>query len=154
MFCSANELTGTRPPRKRVPRSPEAAQPVVAGTVPAPPAPSAVLISGGGASEVDEPPVTRKGAQRRPPSAEVTVTLFGSTEGQWTVEVMVGKKRAVRLMPVQPAEVAKLSRSLPAPVAEAIEASLAVARDRQAERIEQLRAELDAAQRVLRDLSG
>lgn len=181
MFCSPNELTRTRPPRKRAPQ-PVGAQPVSAPvpTVPAMPVSTepvstepvtgqtarltgkdateagTIVVSGRDTSGVEDPASSagRRAGQRRPPSAEVTVTLFGSVEGEWTVEVMVGKKRVVRLMPLQPAEVAKASRSLPAPVAEAIEASLTVARDRQAERIERLRAELETAQRVLRDLSS
>jgi hypothetical protein len=70
------------------------------------------------------------------------------------VEVVTGRKRTVRPTPVQPAEVAKAARSLPPAVAEAIESSLAAARQRQVERVERLRAELDAAQRALQDLSG
>jgi len=84
----------------------------------------------------------------------VTVTLVASTAGDWTVEVTVGKKRVVRAVPVQPADVAKAARSLPGPVAEAIDASLAAARQRQIERVEQLRAELEAAQQALKELNG
>jgi hypothetical protein len=169
MFCSPSELTRARPPRKRKP-APEAREPVaepVAVSKPAPeksaprsaapPAtPAAIVESSSPATEVDTPPAptARKSAERRPPSAEVTVTLFASAEGEWTVEVTVGKKRVVRSVPVQPAEVAKAARSLPAPVTEAIEASLAAARKRQTERVEQLRAELEAAQQALRELSG
>jgi hypothetical protein len=82
------------------------------------------------------------------------VVLLASAEGEWTVEVTVGRKRVVRSLPVQPANVARAARSLPAPVTEAIEASLAAARERQTERVEQLRAELEAAQLALRELGG
>lgn len=99
-------------------------------------------------------PTARKSADRRQQSAEVTVTLAASTEGNWTVEVVVGRKRVVRPLPVQPAEVAAAARSLPAPVTDAIETSLASARERQIERVEQLRAELETAQRALRELGG
>ena len=178
MFCASSELTRARPPRKRKPQPAEVPEPAAAPvaermatpkpapdkTAPRPaasPAARAVVVeSEGRATEVDTPPAppqtlsARKSAERRPPPAEVTVTLFASTEGEWTVEVMVGKKRVVRSVPVQPAEVAKAARSLPAPVTEAIEASLAAARKRQTERVEQLRAELEAAQQALRELSG
>jgi hypothetical protein len=108
---------------------------------------------------VDEP---QKAAERPRPAApraaarpaEVTVTLNATAEGEWTVEVTVGRKRRVRPTPVQPAEVAKAARSLPPAVTEAIESSLEAARLRQQERVERLRAELEAAQRALRDLSG
>jgi hypothetical protein len=80
--------------------------------------------------------------------------LTGSAEGEWTVEVMIGRKRAVRPTLVQPADIAQAARSLPAAVTEAIEASLDAARQRQLERVEQLRVELEAAQRALDELSG
>ena len=84
----------------------------------------------------------------------MTVTLNATTDGEWTVEVVIGKKRVVRPTPVQAGDVAKAARSLPSPVAEAIESSLEAARHRQVERVERLRAELDAAQRALQELSG
>ncbi|WP_343939044.1 DUF6319 family protein, partial [Pseudonocardia zijingensis] len=98
----------------------------------------------------------KKPARPRPAArpVEVTVTLNSTAEGEWTVEVTAGRKRTVRPTPVQPGEVAKAARSLPAAVAEAIESSLEAARQRQAERVERLRAELDAAQRALQELSG
>jgi hypothetical protein len=124
---------------------------------PAPRADPAPVVESNPATEADVAPAPARGADRntdrRRASAEVTVTLLGSAEGEWTVEVTVGKKRAVRPVPVQPTEVAKAARSLPAPVKEAIEASLTTARQRQVERVEQLRAELEAAQQALREFS-
>jgi hypothetical protein len=180
MPCSPNELTRVRPPRKRAPAAAASPTPTVASptaaapstpAAPAPPGPAtapprraaspaaagpAPTTRGRAVTEAEDPPApsARKGAPRRRPAAEVTVTLAASAEGDWSVEVLVGKKRLVRSLPVQPSEVAKAARSLPAPVTEAIEASLAAARDRQAERVQQLRAELEAAQQALRDLSG
>lgn len=179
MFCSSSELTRVRPPRRRKPQP----EPVTAAAPPAgkaPPArtplekaapaktpPGKVRPSSAASaahavradppapvSEAPGPAPARRSAERRATSAEVTVTLFASAEGEWTVEVMVGKKRVVRALPVQPAEVAQAARSLPEPVTEAIEASLAAARTRQTERVEQLRAELESAQRTLRELGG
>lgn len=100
----------------------------------------------------DRPRASAPRSPARP--AEVTVTLNATAEGEWTVEVVIGKKRTVRPTPVQPAEVAKAARSLPSAVAEAIESSLEAARRRQLDRVERLRAELDAAQRALHELSG
>ncbi|MCO1653739.1 DUF6319 family protein [Pseudonocardia humida] len=91
-------------------------------------------------------------APARPP-AGVVVTLTATPEGEWSVEVLVGKKRTVRPTPVSPGEVAKAARALPPVVTEAIESSLEAARTRQLERVERLRAELEAAQRALQDLS-
>jgi hypothetical protein len=79
-----------------------------------------------------------------PPTAKV--------DGEWSVEVLVGTKRVVPSVPVQAADVAAASRSLPPAVAEVITSSLEGARQRQRERVERLRAELDAAQRALDQL--
>jgi hypothetical protein len=164
VFCSPNELTSTRPPRRRAqkaaakpadePKQEESAVP--APRPPRPPArreaPAPAPDRHGSAPAAEEKKPVRPRAVARP--AEVTVTLSSTVEGEWTVEVVTGRKRTVRPTPVQPAEVAKAARSLPAAVAEAIESSLAAARQRQIERVERLRAELDAAQRALQDLSG
>ncbi|GAA5141406.1 DUF6319 family protein [Pseudonocardia adelaidensis] len=172
VFCSPNELTRTRPPRRRAKQAhpiatqppaarPPAAQPPAAQpAAPRPPArqekpvplPEVPARNGSAPPPAEE----RKPARARPAArpAEVTVTLSSTADGEWTVEVATGRKRTVRPTPVQPAEVAKAARSLPAAVAEAIESSLTAARQRQVERVERLRAELDAAQRALHELSG
>jgi uncharacterized membrane protein len=82
----------------------------------------------------------------------MTVSLTAKVDGEWSVEVLVGAKRVVPSVPVQAADVAAASRSLPPAVAEVITSSLEGARQRQRERVEQLRAELDAAQRALDQL--
>ncbi len=194
MFCSPNELTSTRPPRRRRSKEspPESSPPESSAQRPPEPQPARQRVAqdpparrvrqtpsqDGSAS--DGPAHERSAKERSaldrsverngaaPPAAaarkpgrsgaarpaEVTVTLSSTADGEWTVEVTTGRKRTVRPTPVQPAEVAKAARSLPAAVTEAIESSLAAARERQAERVERLRAELDAAQRALQDLSG
>jgi len=165
VFCSPNELTGTRPPRRRAkqaapPVRREAAAPQ--REAPAREAPArAVAAPPPAAEKPPQPDVEKPVVEKRPPRAraaarpvEVTVTLKSTAEGEWTVEVTTGRKRSVRPTPVQPADVAKAARSLPSAVADAIESSLAAARQRQIERVERLRAELDAAQRALQDLSG
>jgi hypothetical protein len=83
----------------------------------------------------------------------VTVTLSSTAEGEWTVDVVSGKKRTVRAVPVPASSVAKAARELHPDVAEAIDAVLEAARAQQRARIEQLRAELDAAQRALAELA-
>ncbi|OZM77019.1 DUF6319 family protein [Pseudonocardia sp. MH-G8] len=169
MFCSPGELTRTRPPRKRAgsasapapepakgPESAKRPEPAKRATpAPAPPAPVPAEPA-----RPAEPPAAEKRPERpraagrtpRPP-AEVTVTLNASPDGEWTVEVMTGKKRSVKATPVQAGDVAKAARALPSEVAEAIESSLEAARLRQVDRVERLRAELDAAQRALQELS-
>ncbi|WP_372452574.1 DUF6319 family protein [Pseudonocardia nigra] len=183
MFCSPNELTRIRPARKRTQRRAEpaakpdaakagaeptakpepavkpaeklAAKPAAAAAAePAVPKgpPAAVPASAAPEKRPDRPRPANNRAAARP--AEVTVTLNANPDGEWTVEVVIGKKRSVRPTPVQPADVAKAARSLPSTVAEAIDSSLEAARQRQLERVERLRAELDAAQRALHELSG
>lgn len=99
---------------------------------------------------IEPAPVVRKQAPHKP--AEVTVTLHSTVEGEWTVDVLVGKKRVVRWEPVSAGDVARAAKSLPVGVGEAIGTALEAAKRRQLARVEQLKAELDAAQRALRDL--
>lgn len=170
MFCSPSELTTVRPPRKRPtkPSEPPQAQavsppqasapaPVTAPRVrtpvaPSPPARSQAVHTEPVKSSDDRPRPASGRSAKRPP--DVTVTMVATTEGEWTVEVTIGKKRTVRPTAVSPAEVAKAARSLPSEVAEAIESTLEAARQRQLGRVEALRAELDAAQRALEELTG
>jgi hypothetical protein len=176
MFCSPSELTRTRPARKKVQRPAERApEPVVPpekaaqASAPTPekprsvPVPERTPVPSLPAPEKAPPPAPGGKASDRPRSvgsrsagrpAEVTVTLNATAEGEWTVEVMIGKKRTVRSTPVQPGDVAKAARALPSVVAEAIDASLEAARQRQLERVERLSAELEAAQRALHELIG
>jgi hypothetical protein len=180
MFCSPNELTRTKPPRRRAaPRTEEAGKAVTPLTAPpttrrpasvpaqpadeatgsvAPPAPRKPKAK---AAAPAESPAASAGAATRGPvstrrradrSAEMTVSLTAKADGEWSVEVLVGTKRVVPSVPVQAADVAAASRSLPPAVAEVITSSLEGARQRQRERVEQLRAELDAAQRALDQL--
>jgi hypothetical protein len=173
VFCSPNELTSTRPPRRRRAKEPSPqpsepqpapqqveepparrARPVAPEDAPAlaPSAQDRSVERNGAAPQAAQARRTSRSGSARP--AEVIVTLTSTAEGEWTVEVSTGRKRTVRPTPVQPGDVAKAARSLPTAVTEAIESSLAAARQRQAERVERLRAELDAAQRALQDLSG
>jgi hypothetical protein len=179
VFCSPNELTSTRPPRRRrakesppQPSAPAEPQPALqraedpparrarpveqeSAPVPAPSAQDRSVERNGAAPQAPQAPQARRTSRSGPARpAEVTVTLTSTADGEWTVEVATGRKRTVRPTPVQPGDVAKAARSLPAAVTEAIESSLAAARQRQVERVERLRAELDAAQRALQDLSG
>lgn len=168
MFCSPNELTRVRPPRKRrvqqaTEPAPEPAEPGGSTSpepTPAPseaptPVPVPIAPARSDASPGERPDRARS-ASRRPPDqpAGVTVTLTATSDGDWTVEVVVGRKRIVRPTPVQPGDVAKAARSLPAGVSDAIESLLDAARRRQLDRVERLRAELDAAQRALQELGG
>ncbi|MGH3859377.1 DUF6319 family protein [Actinokineospora sp.] len=134
---SPAELTLVKPP----PKPKQAPAPVVVEPVVA--APQVVV-------GIEPAPVVRKPPPHKP--AEVTVTLHSTLEGEWTVDVLVGKKRVVRWEPVPAGDVARAAKSLPVGVGEAIGTALEAAKRRQLARVEQLKAELDAAQRALRDL--
>jgi hypothetical protein len=113
----------------------------------------------GAAGEAEQAQPARRSTRssagpRRQRPAEVTVTLSSTADGEWTVDVVAGKKRTVRAVPVPASSVARAAKELNPEVAEAIEAVLDAARTQQQERVEQLRAELDAAQRALAELSG
>ncbi|GAA3218312.1 hypothetical protein GCM10017691_01040 [Pseudonocardia petroleophila] len=122
------------------------------------PAGSAPAASGRAGSAADlaragtPVPTTRPARVRAARPSGMTVTLEATPEGEWSVEVRVGTKRVVPAVPVPAADLATAARSLPPAVAEAIESSLEGARQRQRDRVEQLRSELDAAQRVLDQL--
>ncbi|MBW0113160.1 hypothetical protein I4I84_31120 [Pseudonocardia sp. KRD-182] len=173
MFCSPNELTRVRPSRaaaasgKRAEsagrgekasaaassgsRSTAARRAASAAAAPAAvaPAPAAVAPAPAAAEAPAAPARPARARRDTARSSELSVTLSATAEGEWSVEVLAGKKRVVPSTAVPATAVAAAARALPAAVAEAVESSLEGARRRQRERVEQLRAELDAAQRVL-----
>lgn len=165
VFCSPNELTRTRPARRRAPReAPETAEPTKGpGEKPSSPeAPAATQSEPAAPAERPAAPArprTRAGSRSRADrsagraeAAETTVSLTATADGEWSVEVRVGTKLVVPPVSMQAPEVATAARSLPPAVAEVVTSVLEGARDRQRERVEQLRAELDAAQRALEQL--
>lgn len=107
----------------------------------------------GTARKAADPAQPRTAARRGKQPAEVTVTLNSTPQGEWTVEVMVGKKRTVRAVPVPAAAIAKAAKELPDQVEEAISAVMAAAREQYEARVAQLQAELEAARRALDDLA-
>lgn len=147
------------PVRPSRPRTAAAARPAPTVTAPQPAASQPAAPQ----PAASQPPALQPGVEKAPgrggraaarPPAEVSITLSATGEGEWTVEVTVGKKRTVRPTPVQPGDVAVAARALPPAVAEAISSSLDAARRRRAEQVERLRAELEAAERALKELNG
>ncbi|MBV9845943.1 MAG: hypothetical protein JOZ47_12830 [Kutzneria sp.] len=86
--------------------------------------------------------------------ADVVITVSGSVDGDWTVDVVVAKKKALRAIQVAPAVVGAAAKALHPEVAESIEAVLEQARRQQAAKVEELRTQLEAAQRALEELAG
>ncbi|MFB9903972.1 DUF6319 family protein [Allokutzneria oryzae] len=91
--------------------------------------------------------------QAAPTSAELTVTISANAEGEWTIEVLSGKKKS-KPAPITPAAVGQVAKALDEEAAEAIESVLAAARERHQARVEALRAELAAAEEALQELES
>lgn len=159
---SPAELTLEKPPPRKKPAAPPPAPPeppreteVVYPYVPeAPVKPAAPKPKPAPAAEASPPPPRppRKTATKAAP--DVTVTLVSTGEGEWTVEVLQGTRKAVRPTPVAPAAVAQAAKLLTPEVSEIVEGVLNAARAQQLARVEQLRAELEAAQKALEDLGA
>ncbi|MFE3541696.1 DUF6319 family protein [Nocardia sp. NPDC059177] len=93
-------------------------------------------------------------AARKPkaPEVTVTVTLTGTADGEWTVDVVNGKKRSVKGLAISSAAVAQAAKILHPEVAEVVAGILDAARDAQQQKVAALQAELEAAQRLLAEL--
>ncbi|MGO1056007.1 DUF6319 family protein [Crossiella sp. CA198] len=170
---SPSEVTITKPSRKRtvtpteeVPvTTAEAESPNEAPASPAqspaaessaPAAPAAESAPPVPAEKPADKPKPAKPAAKKAPSAgaaELTVTLTATADGEWTVEVVSGKKK-VKPAPVAAANVANLAAELPEEAAEAVQSVIDAARERHRQRVEQLQAELAAAQQALEELAG
>ena len=154
---SPAELTVEKPaPRKRTPApaaspEPPAPAPVEHIYTPAPaPAPPKPKPAPAPPAAERKPATARK--QAKP--AEVTVTLTSTADGEWTVDVQWGTKRTLKAAHVAASAVSQAAKLLPPEVDEAVESVLSAARERHLARVEQLRAELEEAQRALAELSG
>ncbi|WP_424185249.1 DUF6319 family protein [Actinokineospora sp. G85] len=144
MSFSPAELTQDKPaapPRKAAPRPAPAPAAV--------PTPEVVVGIEAGA---EPPPPPKRTSRKTAQPVEITVTLHATPEGDWSVDVLVGKKRTVKWAPVPAGDVGKLSRFLPAEVGEAVNVALLAAKERAEQRVLELKEQLDAAQRALRDL--
>ena len=163
---SPGELTVEKPaPRKRTPAVAAAAAPAsspVSSPAPSPvehiytpaPAPAPAPPKPKPAPAPAAPAERRPAARKQAKPAEVTVTLTSTADGEWTVDVQWGSRRTLKAAPVAASAVSQASKLLPAEVDEAVESVLSAARERHLARVEQLRAELEAAQRALDDLTG
>ncbi|MEV0245491.1 DUF6319 family protein [Nocardia sp. NPDC050712] len=92
-------------------------------------------------------------AVRKAKAPEVTVTLNGTADGEWTVEVINGKKRTIRGLPVQSSAVAQAAKILHPEVAEVVSGILDAARQVQEQKVAALQAELEQARRLLEELA-
>jgi hypothetical protein len=156
------ELTLVKPPPRKKPAAPPPAPPeppreteILYPYVPeAPVKPAAPKPKPAPAVEPAPAPKPARKPSAKGSTPEVTVTLVSAGEGEWTVEVLQGTRKTIRPTPVSPAAVAQASKLLTPEVAEIVEGVLNAARAQQLARVEQLRAELEAAQKALDDLGA
>ncbi|MEU2030445.1 DUF6319 family protein [Nocardia amamiensis] len=94
-----------------------------------------------------------KAAPRKSKAPEVTVTLAGTADGEWSVDVVSGKKRTVRGLPVASSAVAQAAKILHPEVAEVVAGVMETLRGAQEAKVQQLQAELAEAKRLLEELS-
>ncbi|MFG1791360.1 DUF6319 family protein [Nocardia sp. NPDC049149] len=91
-------------------------------------------------------------ARPKAKTPEVTVTLTGTADGEWSVDVVSGKKRAVRGLAVPSSAVAQAAKILHPEVADVVAGILDAAREAQEAKVQQLQAELEAARKLLEEL--
>ncbi|WP_036504286.1 DUF6319 family protein [Nocardia aobensis] len=163
---TTSETTGATPPATRkdtavsmsssvtTPPAPAAA-PAAASKTPAPqPASDPKPAAKPAATPARTPREKPAAAARKSKAPEVTVTLAGTADGEWTVDVVHGKKRTIKGLSVPGASVAQAAKLLHPEVAEVVDSVLDAVRDSQRAKVEQLQAELEHARRLLDELSG
>ncbi|UGT64020.1 DUF6319 family protein [Nocardia asteroides] len=132
----ANTVAPTPTPREDTPVT----QPT---TAPKPAAPAATA---------EPKPRPAKAPARKAKTPEVTITLNGTAEGEWTVDVVSGKKRTVRGLAISTTAISQAAKILHPEVEEVVTGILeAVRRDQQA-KVAQLQAELEQARKLLTEL--
>ncbi|WP_063001808.1 DUF6319 family protein [Nocardia mikamii] len=166
---TTSETTGATPPATRkdtavsmsssvtAPPAPPtpAAGPAAASKTPAPqPASDPKPAAKPAATPARTPREKPAAAARKSKAPEVTVTLAGTADGEWTVDVVHGKKRTIKGLSVPGASVAQAAKLLHPEVAEVVDSVLDAVRDSQRAKVEQLQAELEQARRLLDELSG
>ncbi|WP_233576528.1 DUF6319 family protein [Saccharopolyspora rhizosphaerae] len=169
---STAEITQVKPPRKKP--TPEPAKPAAKA-----PATKPNQQAGSAASEKPaEKPAAKQAAPAAKPRPQTTaksgesaagrrtprqtkqsiggavVTLTAGEDGQWSVEVTSPKRKLVKPTQVPANAVAQAAKLLHDDVAAAVEPLIEAAREQHRARVEQLRAELEAAQAALHELDG
>ncbi|WP_280411260.1 DUF6319 family protein [Nocardia asiatica] len=170
------EVTLTKPPRGMagaaaqpksstrkeppVTQSSTATQPAQASAPTATAAPKPVEAAGeasrgesAGKQAPAAPKPAKAAAARKAKAPEVTVTLTGTADGEWSVDVVSGKKRTLRGLPVAGSAVAQAAKILHPEVAEVVAGVLEALRGVQEAKVQQLQAELEEAKRLLDELS-
>lgn len=163
---STAEITQVKPPRKK--STPESAKPAAktqaskpsqgtaANPAPKPPAkpaaPAAKPRPQATAQSGETTAARRKPRQAKQQIGGAVVTLTADQDGQWSVEVASTKRKLVKPTQVPANAVAQAAKLLHDDVAAAVEPLIEAAREQHRARVEQLRAELEAAQAALEEL--
>ncbi|MEU1205812.1 DUF6319 family protein [Nocardia sp. NPDC005825] len=152
--ASATPRTATRK-EPTVTMSSPATMPAAAPSTP--PAPEATPQPAGEpaaeAKKASRPARNAAAAAKKPKTPEVTVTLSGTAEGEWTLDVVNGKKRAIKGLVVTSSAVAQAAKILHPEFAEVVDSIHESVRSAQQAKVEQLQAELESARRLLEDLA-
>ncbi|MET8799187.1 DUF6319 family protein [Nocardia sp. NPDC004568] len=136
--------------------SPTTSAPSAADRKPAPaPAKSAAAESKPAAAPRTPSPAkaAKAPAARKAKAPEVTVTINGTADGEWTVDVIAGKKRTARAVPVTGTAVAQAAKLFPPEVSEVVDGLLDSVRGAQEAKVQQLQAELEQARKLLEELT-
>ncbi|MDI2028754.1 DUF6319 family protein [Saccharopolyspora sp. TS4A08] len=164
---SAAEVTQVKPPRKKpAPQEPAKAPTKAPASKPAqlaaakpvekpaakPATPAATSTPQAAAKSGDTAAARRKSRQAKPQIGGAVVTLTADEDGQWSVEVVNTKRKLVKPTQVPANAVAQAAKLLHDDVAAAVEPVIEAAREQHRARVEQLRAELEAAQAALEEL--
>ncbi|WP_067566271.1 DUF6319 family protein [Nocardia acidivorans] len=99
-------------------------------------------------------PARNAAAAKKPKEPEVVVTLSGTADGEWTLDVVNGKKRTIKGLSVPGSAVSQAAKLLHPEVAEVVDGVLEAVRLTQRAKVEQLQAELENARRLLDELAG
>ncbi|MBL1074855.1 hypothetical protein JK358_10670 [Nocardia sp. 2] len=165
--AGAKQKTATRKDSTVTMSSPvttPAAPPSVPAPAPAPapkieaPQPAPDAAAGAEAAKPAAKPAAsrpaKNAAARKPSSVpEVVVTLSGTADGEWTLDVVNGKKRTIKGLAVPSSAVSQAAKLLHPEAAEVVDSVLEAVRSSQRAKVEQLQAELENARRLLDELS-
>ncbi|MGW4249028.1 DUF6319 family protein, partial [Nocardia sp. NPDC004722] len=77
----------------------------------------------------------------------------GTADGEWTLDVVNGKKRTIKGIPVASSAVGQAAKLLHPEFAEVVESIHEAVRTAQEAKVQQLQAELESARRLLEDLA-
>jgi hypothetical protein len=113
-------------------------------------APEVLITAEARAGKPEKAPA--KKATKRTKTLELTLTVTGTADGEWSAELKRGSSYLVRDLAVAAAAVSRAARELHDDLSAPIDEVIEEARAQQAARVAALEAELEAARKVLADL--